>query len=197
MTELCELFYKYKSDKCPKIFHSYSPAYYEIFKNHKDEFKYVLEIGVGTNEIMKPISGSEYQIGSSLRAWRDFFPNSMVFGLDIDNRVLFDDERLKCFFTDQSNSESLEKTISNINLFLGSPIEYDFIIDDGSHLIEHMVLTFHTLKKHLRKGGIYVIEDIKHKDLNIFKGLDSDELKIIYVHEGSFEWDSFIAFEKK
>ena len=28
-TELCEIFYKYKSDKCPKIKHSYSPEYYK------------------------------------------------------------------------------------------------------------------------------------------------------------------------
>ena len=48
MTELCELFYKYKSDKCPKILHSYSPKYYEILKDYKESFKYILEIGVGT-----------------------------------------------------------------------------------------------------------------------------------------------------
>lgn len=197
MTELCKLFYKYKSDKCLDIFHSYSPAYYEILKNYKDKFKYILEIGVGTYELMKSISGSDYQIGSSLRAWRDFFPNSMVFGLDIDSRVLFEDERLKCFYTDQSKQESLENTISNINLFLGDVIEYDFIIDDGSHVVEHMILTFHSLKKYLKKGGIYIIEDIKYKDLNIFKSLDSGDLKIIYVHSGNFEWDSFIAFEKQ
>jgi len=106
MTELCNLFYKYRSDKCPNIFHTYSPAYYDIFKDYKNDYKYILEVGVGTNEIMKPISGEDYQIGSSLKSWRDFFPNAMVFGLDIDNSVLFEDERIKCFFTDQSKYES-------------------------------------------------------------------------------------------
>jgi hypothetical protein len=197
MTELCDLFYKYKSDKCPNIFHTYSPIYYDIFKEYKNDYKFILEIGVGTNEIMKPISGSEYQIGSSLKSWRDFFPNSMVFGLDIDNRVLFEEDRIKCFFTDQSKEESLENTISNINSYIGKNIEYDFIIDDGSHVVEHMILTFNTLKKYLRTGGIYVIEDIKFKDLDLFKKLESNEYKIIREHDGNFEWDSFIAFLKK
>jgi hypothetical protein len=145
---------------------------------------------------MKPISGSDYQIGSSLRAWRDFFPNSAVFGLDVDKKVLFEDNRLKCFYADQSKSDSLELSISNINKFLGETIEYDFIIDDGSHVVEHMILTFHSLKKFLKSGGIYIIEDIRYKDLNIFKNLRSDDMKIIYEHDGSFEWDSFVAFKK-
>jgi len=196
MTELCNLFYKYKSDKCPSIFHSYSPIYYDLFKEYKNDYKFILEIGVGTNEIMKPISGLDYQIGSSLKSWRDFFPNSMVFGLDIDNRVLFEEDRIKCFFTDQSKKESLEETISNINSHMSENIEYDFIIDDGSHVVDHMKLTFNTLKKYLRVGGIYIIEDIKFKDLEIFKQLESNEYKIIKVHDGNFEWDSFVAFLK-
>ena len=197
MTELCNLFYKYRSDKCPNIFHTYSPSYYDIFKDYKNNYRYILEVGVGTNEIMKPISGEDYQIGSSLKAWRDFFPNAMVFGLDIDNTILFEDERIKCFFTDQSKPESLENTITTINSYVGDTIEYDFIIDDGSHVVDHMILTFQTLKKYLRTGGIYVIEDIKFKDLEIFKELETDEYKIIHTHNGNLEWDSFVAFIKK
>jgi hypothetical protein len=118
MTELCEIFYKYKSDKCPKIFHSYSPVYFEYLKEKKIEIKNIIEIGVGTEKLMKPICGSDYEIGSSLKSWRDFFPNSTVFGLDIDSSVLFEDLRIKCFFTDQSNSESLLSTILEIKKYL-------------------------------------------------------------------------------
>lgn len=196
MTELCELFYKYKSDKCPKIFHSYSPKYYEILKDYKESFKYILEIGVGTKEIMVPISGLDYQIGSSLRSWRDFFVNSFVFGLDINEDVLFEDKRIKCFYTDQSNSTSLINTIENINEFKSKKISYDLIIDDGSHNIDHMVLTFNTLKKFLCNGGLYIIEDIKLKDLEYFKTLSCDNYEIIYSHDGNFEWDSFLVFKK-
>lgn len=196
MSELCNLFYKYKSDKCPFIFHSYSPVYYNLLKDKKNDFKYVLEIGVGSNEIMQPISGPDYQIGSSLKAWRDFFPNSTIFALDINKNVLFEDKRIKCFFANQAESESLEEAIVNINKFVDNTVEYDFIIDDGSHIVEHMMLTFNTLKKYLKIGGMYIIEDIQPKDLDAFKQLEDQCYKIIYIHGDSFEWDSFIAFVK-
>jgi len=196
MTELCEIFYKYKSDKCVEIFHSYSPQYYEILKDYKYSFENILEIGVGTNEIMKPISGDGYIIGSSLRGWRDFFPNANVFGLDIVNDVLFDDDRINCFLTDQSQEISLKNTIENINNKCGKKVEFDLIVDDGSHIIEHMVLTFKTLKKYLKKGGVYIIEDIKRPDLEFFEKLESDDMKIIFKHYGKWDWDSFLAFKK-
>lgn len=197
MTELCELFYKYRSDKCPEIFHSYSPEYYNLLKDYKEQYKNILEIGVGYKELMHPISGPDYQNGSSLRGWRDFFVNSYVYGIDINKNILFEDERIKCFYTDQSDDNSLESTIRDINNFNSGEVKYDLIVDDGSHIIEHMILSFHTLKKYLKSGGIYIIEDIKFQDLSIFKNLECSEYKIILSHDGKFEWDSFLAFQKK
>jgi len=37
--------------------------------------------------------------------------------------------------------------------------EIDLIIDDGSHLNEHVITTFELLFPKLKNGGIYVIED--------------------------------------
>ena len=37
---------------------------------------------------------------------------------------------------------------------------YDIIIDDGSHVPKHMLLTFRHLWPYVRPGGMYVIEDI-------------------------------------
>jgi demethylmacrocin O-methyltransferase len=197
MTELCEIFYKYKSDKCPKIFHSYSPVYFEYLNEKKIEMENIIEIGVGTENLMKPICGSDYMIGASLKSWRDFFPNSTVFGLDIDNSVLFEDLRIKCFFTDQSKSESLLSTISEIKKYKGDEnLEFDLIIDDGSHIVEHMILSFKTLSSFIKKKGYYIIEDIKKKDLEIFKQIEIDGFKIKKIHEGTFEWDGFIIYEK-
>jgi hypothetical protein len=197
MTELCELFFKYKSDKCPKIFHTYSPLYYDILKNNKYDYKNILEIGVGTNEVMKPISGEEYQIGSSLRAWRDFFPNANIFGLDIKKDVLFKDDRIECYYTDQSDSNELEKTISLIaqNQSIKN-LDFDLIIDDGSHVVNHMILTFNTLKKYLKKGGIYIIEDIKKHEIPIFIDLSDENFEILKISEGNWDWDAFVVFKK-
>jgi hypothetical protein len=65
-TELCEIFYKHKSDKCPLIKHSYSPEYYKYLSPHKKTFTNILEIGVGNNKLMKPICGQDYIVGASL-----------------------------------------------------------------------------------------------------------------------------------
>jgi hypothetical protein len=196
-TELCDLFYKYKSDKCPKVYHTYSPVYYENLKNIKYNSLEVLEIGIGTNKLMKPICGHEYSAGASLRAWRDFFKNSFIYGLDIDKNVLFEEERIKCFYTDQSKKECLLSTIEEIRKFKKNPkLKFDLIIDDGSHIIDHMILSFNVLKEFLNVGGFYIIEDIMKKDVDMFKTICDTCFSIKQIHYGKFYWDAFIIYQK-
>jgi len=98
-TELCELFEKYYSDKCPQLgLHSYSPFYYEYLSEYKEKFLDIVEIGVGNKELMGRYLGENYQMGASLKAWRDFFVNANVYGLDIRKDVLFKEDRLACFY---------------------------------------------------------------------------------------------------
>lgn len=198
MTQLCDLFNKYGADKCPQIFHSYSPSYFETLHPIKEKVLNVLEVGIGTYEIMSPIVGSRYEIGASLKAWRDFFPNAKIYGLDINKNVLINENRIECFYTDQSSVSELEKTISDIKKKNNTEnLLFDLIIDDGSHLVNHMISTFNTLKKYLNDGGLYIIEDIKLKELSIFEKLNSNEYPIIKTHKGNSEWDSFIILQKK
>jgi len=84
-TELCELFYKYGADKCPAIRHSYSPEYYTLLKEYKSQFTDILEIGVGNDCQLRYVF--EYIPGASLRAWRDFFTDANVYGIDIDKCI--------------------------------------------------------------------------------------------------------------
>lgn len=131
-TDLCLLFEKYGSDKCDQIFHTYSRFYYSIFLPRQNSVKNFLEIGIGTKDLMIPIVGSKYKEGASLKAWRDFFPNAIVYGLDIDKSVLFEDDRIKCYYVDQSKESSLIETSQKI--FEENSINsFDAIIDDGSH----------------------------------------------------------------
>ena len=39
--------------------------------------------------------------GASLRVWRDYFPNAIIYGADIDKDILFAEERIKTFYIDQ------------------------------------------------------------------------------------------------
>lgn len=197
-TELCELFKKNLSDKCPEVGHSYSPEYYNLLNENKNTYKNILEIGIGNNELMKPFCGPDYSVGASLKAWAEFFPNANIFGLDIRKDVLFNDKNIYCFFTDQSSESELEKTILEIKKHSESQnLTFDLILDDGSHIYEHMVLTFKVLSKHLKTNGLYIIEDIQNQYLQSFIDLKIDGLEIVKIHRGSKGLDdNFVVYKK-
>lgn len=162
-TPLCELAYKYGSDKCPQIRHHYTELYYELFKDKKDHIKKILEIGIGNQELMSWAMASGYTTGASLLMWRDFFPNAQIYGADIDSSQVFNDGRITTFLCDQTKKDDLirliEKTGSDLDLF----------IDDGSHKPEDQVFTCLMLMPILKKDVIYVIEDVG--DLGIMEKL--------------------------
>lgn len=140
ITELCKLAFKYGSDKCPQIKHTYTPYYFDLLKERRLTIKKVLEVGVGE--------------GASLRMWRDFFPNAKVYGADIESGLLIKEDRIESFRCDQSSKDDLLELIKKT----GSDI--DLVIDDGSHIPEHQVFTCLTLMPRLKKNVIYVIEDV-------------------------------------
>jgi 23S rRNA U2552 (ribose-2'-O)-methylase RlmE/FtsJ len=194
-TDLCEIFYRHKVDKCPQLLHSYSPEYFRLLNDFRKSFKKVLEIGIGTYEMMSPLVGLDYKPGASLRAWREFFPNATINGADINETVIFKDERINCFQVDQSNTEQLDKLAKSLTK---DGKKLDLIIDDGSHQMDHMINTFNALWPYLEEGGVYIIEDIQAKDVNEF--LEVSNIKQAtqkLVHRGKYYWDAFIAITKK
>lgn len=152
-TELCKIAYRYGTDKCPEIFHSYTPFYYELLKNKRQSIKKVLELGVGYLETMP--WNSRYKTGASLYMWRDFFPNAQIYGADILPKVMFKDERIETFLCDETKKEDLKKLIENT----GSDI--DLFIDDGSHAKEDQIFACLNLMPLLKKDVIYIIEDVE------------------------------------
>ncbi len=151
-TPLCELAYKYGTDKCPQIKHNYTPFYYKLLKDKQKSIKKVLEIGLGTEYVWQ-----KYPTridGASLYLWRDFFPNAQIFGADILTELVFKDGRIETFQCDQSKIEDLKNLIQKT----GSDI--DLFVDDGSHIPNDQVLTCLTLMPMLKKDVIYIIEDV-------------------------------------
>lgn len=190
-TELCEIFEMYKADKSPAIYHTYSPIYFGILSDMRYEVKNVLEIGIGTVPLMEQVVGSGYIPGASIKGWRDFFPNANVYAVDIDDTVLFADERIFTAKMDQSSVDSIRSYIKDTN------VTFDFIIDDGSHIIDHQIISAHELSKCLRCDGIYIIEDIHHKYLGAYEDIKFHGLSRIYTHIGGKDpWDNFIAYKK-
>jgi hypothetical protein len=156
-TDLCILAEKYGADKCPAILHSYTPDYNNILTPIRFSANLVVEIGVGNPQCMISIVGHSYKAGASLRMWQDFFPSANIIGCDIRSDVLFEENRIKCLYLDQSSSESLEQLYSTVNNTYGKA---DLILDDGSHVKEHQEISFQHLWKLVKVGGFYIIEDI-------------------------------------
>lgn len=190
-TELCSIFEKYKADKCPAILHSYSPAYYELLKDIKYTAKNVLEIGIGTVPLMEGVGIANYVPGASIKGWRDFFPNATVYAVDIEESVMFTENRIVTDVVDQSSVDSIRKFTSKVDT------KFDFIIDDGSHLINHQIISAYELVNNLKDDGIYIIEDIHVKYLPIYEEMEFPGLQKIYTHLGTGDaWDNFIAYRK-
>jgi hypothetical protein len=160
-TPLCEIAFKYGTDKCPQIKHRYTEVYYKLFKDKVNQVKKVLEIGVGHQEKMKVFDNPQYVTGASLRMWRDFFPNAQIYGIDTDPETIFNDERITTFCYDQTNYRDLELLIAQI----GSDI--DIVIDDGAHTPSSQIITCLELMPLLDKKVFYIIEDVT--DLDIMK----------------------------
>jgi hypothetical protein len=151
-TELCHLAYKYGSDKCYEIKHPFTPYYYELFKDMRNDVKKFLEIGVGYPAVME--RPKTYTIGASLYMWRDFFPNAQIYGADINKDILFEADRIKTFECDQTHTEDVFRLMSDVG------DDVDIVIDDGLHTLKSQVNTCLDIMPFLKDGAIYIVEDV-------------------------------------
>jgi hypothetical protein len=152
--DLTKLALIFNTDKAGS--HHYTQHYDLHFRKYRRKNNSILEIGVGGGN--KPYAG-----GGSLRMWKAYFPNSKIFGIDIFDKTYHNEDRIKTFCGSQVDEDFLKKALSEIG-------DVDIIIDDGSHINEHVIKTFHLLFPHLRSGGIYVIEDVQTSYWHEFGG---------------------------
>lgn len=127
--------------------HWYAKHYEHHFRKLRSKKLKVLEIGIGGYD--DPKAG-----GDSLRMWRTYFRNSQIYGIDIYDKSFHNEARIKTFQGSQVDVEFLEKTVNIIG-------DIDIVIDDGSHINEHIIETFKFLFPKLKSNGLYVIEDLQ------------------------------------
>lgn len=125
--------------------HFYTPVYHSLFAKRRNDPIRLLEIGVGGY-------GSPVLGGSSLAMWADYFPNGRIVGIDINEKKLSLDPRISIHKGSQTDPAFLKDIVAEHGPF-------DIIIDDGSHIPQHVVQTFHILWPTLADGSSYVIED--------------------------------------
>lgn len=164
MTPLCEMARKHETDKGGEHYrygggdsdtcHAYTPVYHALFAEDRLDVRHVLEIGINA--------------GSSLRMWKEYFPNAQIVGLDSDARCLVHNEdRIRCIGADQGSPESLCVAMGQ----LGEAPPFDMIIDDGSHFRDHQITSMKTLLPFLAPWGYYIVEDLGTGDVTSLASL--------------------------
>jgi hypothetical protein len=157
---------------------SYSDIYSLLFESKKLKIKRVFECGIGTNNPLFPSSmGERGKPGASLRAWRDYFPNSEIFGADIDKSILFQEQRIRTGYINQLDQASIQQFLKEFDLK-----DIDIVIDDGLHTFEAAINLFEVVLHKLTYEGIYIIEDIHPKEIEKFvKYFNNKSLRVNYV----------------
>ena len=129
----------------------YGHNYIDVYNHHFKKFRKLpvtfLEIGVGGYD--DPRSG-----GQSLRMWKDYFFNGNIHALDIFDKSPHQENRIRIFQGSQADKECLQKIHQETG-------DFDLIVDDGSHMNEHIITSFEILFPLLKDGGVYVVEDIQ------------------------------------
>jgi len=138
-----------------KLWRHVYDRYYEVWMarfRHLDALS-LLEIGADT--------------GNSMVLWADYFTNpSAIHGISYENdkRNLPDQKKLVCYhnpracdlitiFTGDQSDQNFLRTFSTRR--------YDIIIDDGSHVPEHVIFSFMHLFSLVKPGGMYIVEDLE------------------------------------
>ena len=137
-----------------KVENNYHLIYSCIFTELDFAYK-ILEIGLGTNDPTIISSMGIYgKPGASVKAFRDTFINSNIYGADVDKKILFNEDRIKTFFVDQTNFSTFKNITDNVN------DKFDLIIDDGLHYQLSNLNTLIFALENLSKNGYLVVEDI-------------------------------------
>lgn len=140
VSELDSLGLTYGTDKS-SWGHDFLRFYENYFERIRNTPLKLLEIGIAG--------------GASLKVWEDYFPNASIIGADINpDAKRFARKRIAIELIDQSKSESLTQLGSRHGPF-------DIIIEDGSHMWEHQILTLKTMFPYVTDGGIYIVEDLQ------------------------------------
>ncbi len=175
------VFDSYGCDK--SLSHNYHCVYGAVLKD-LGTVSLMLEIGLGTtNTDVVSNMGRIWTPGNSLRAFRKYLPDAMIIGADIDKRILFEEERIRTHFVDQTDIATLRTLGSSI------PGQLDLLIDDGLHAPNANLATLILGLEKVRPGGWIVIEDIAEEALAFWQIVGSmmcrtHQYHLIQAHGG-------------
>jgi hypothetical protein len=123
--------------------HSYVPFYQHKLEGRRDKVKKVLEVGI--------------ERGGSLLLWEQFFPDAMVYGMDIMSSApecLKGHKRIATALGVNAYDKRMIDSLRRDAQF------FDLMVDDGPHTLESMLFFARHFSQFLAPGGLLVIEDI-------------------------------------
>ena len=164
--EITNLFKKYGSDKAS---HGYANIYFSYFEKLKKKKLNILEIGIAD--------------GKSIQAWSEYFSNSNIIGIDINEIDVYEKKLNKTNIHIHTGSQSDENFIKKI---INQYKTFHIIIDDGSHYPKDVIKSFHLLFPSLELNGFYFVEDIQTSYIHFFHGNPFD-LKYANTHMNFFK----------
>ena len=173
------------------IANRYTDIYHILFATIRDDATKIFECGIGTNnEDVKSNMTANGIPGASLRGWRDYFWNAQIYGADIDDRILFEEDRIKTYHVDQTDPESIRAMWDQIG-----ESEFDVILDDGLHEAHANITLLENSWDRLKHNGIYVIEDTYYTHKPIKKYLKEKGYNFILVTFDNTASYCFIIFK--
>jgi hypothetical protein len=180
------------TDTTTNLAHNYTNVYEKYMSKFRDDNIKLLEIGLWC----------PYFPGASIKAWNDYFTNLNYYGIDIVDCTHLSTDKINISIVNQKDGNQL-------NEFLKDKGEFKFIIDDGCHEEDAIIISLGNLFPSLESGGVYFIEDLhvvdktnlyKLKDKNFNSNLLTNE-QVDYINnnidECFFELDDKLCVLKK
>jgi hypothetical protein len=141
---------------------NYTDIYEAYLARYRRSAISILEIGLGVtgNRWDARIVQGRNTGGASLKMWYDYFSNAHIYGIDVNECPYLNNDRIKTFVADQGNLDDLQAFTEATN-----GMEFNVIIDDGSHRPDHQQVSLNFFFKKLKSGGLYFIEDLLNNGL--------------------------------
>jgi SAM-dependent methyltransferase len=153
-SELCVIGRNYDTDKSSQRVnpyykvhsHPYTLFYDSLFRSKKDEPLNIAEIGI--------------HLGGSIRMWKEYFPNSSIYGFDNNNDLIarftqnHGDLGIPISFMDVTDEISVQTALNNLNIM------YDIFVEDSTHVLDDQIRVIENVYPYLKPGGVFIFEDI-------------------------------------
>ena len=142
-----DLSFLFKYFNSYKLLEGYTDFYHENLKELKDKTINILEIGTAK--------------GDGIASLYFYFPYANLIGVDNNPfKTRYKSKRIRNMYVDISSKQILKNLTNHLNQ------KFDLIIEDCSHKLIDQILCFSENFKNLKKGGIYIVEDLNFPEIH-------------------------------